>query len=253
LPEYDSHFIGESNLFEFSIGVKTYLDVLQDDKVNVSINVPRTVKRQINRPNYQYVDASDFYKKAITIPLLDHVISELNARFDHSLTAYQGLVIIPSNLLFLVLNEKKGEGSPKLCWKSQFETFVNFYFKDFPNPSAIADELEIWLRYWTKLEKENPELIPDSIEATLKAFPHAEGVFSNLLVALRILATIPMTSCECERTFSAMRRLKNYSRSTMTEDRLNGLALLHIHLGIKIDRNEIINRFVSKGPRRLDF
>ena len=86
------------------------------------------------------------------------------------------------------------------------------------------------------------------------SFPHhKEGVFINIEVALRILATTPMTSCEAERSFSAMKRLKNYSRCTMTEDRLNGLALLHVHLKIKIDKNEIINRFAAKGPRRLDF
>eukprot|EP00731_Ephydatia_muelleri_P012068 Em0006g962a len=33
----------------------------------------------------------------------------------------------------------------------------------------------------------------------------------------------PLTSCEAERSFSGLRRLKNYMRSTMKEDRLNGL------------------------------
>ena len=53
--------------------------------------------------------------------------------------------------------------------------------------------------------------------------------FENIKVALRILATLPVTSCECERSFYALRRLKDYARSTMVSERLNGLALMYIH------------------------
>jgi hypothetical protein len=34
---------------------------------------------------------------------------------------------------------------------------------------------------------------------------------------------------QCERPFSALRRLKQRNRTTMVEDRLSGLALLHIY------------------------
>lgn len=218
-------------------------------KVNVLVTVPRTAKRQTQRPNYSFSDVSDYFKKAITIPLLDHVLSELNSRFDHSLTAYHGLVIVPSRLLYLRSLQQEG----LLSWQSQFETFSNFYCKDFASLSALKGELEVWERFWVNMQKNDPNSIPDSLEATLKSFPHCDGIFTNIEAALRILATIPMTSCECERSFSAMKRLKNYSRSTMTEERLNGLALLHVHLNVKIDKNNIIDRFSSLGNRRLDF
>lgn len=91
---------------------------------------------------------------------------------------------------------------------------------------------------------------PDNISATLKAIPSLQ--FDNLTVALRILATLPVTSCECERSFSAMRRLKNYNRSTMVADRLNGLALLHIHKEFVPSTSSVINKFAVKN-RRLDF
>ena len=45
--------------------------------------------------------------------------------------------------------------------------------------------------------------------------------FQNIQVALKILATMPVTSCTGERSFLAMRQLKNYTRPTMTNDRLN--------------------------------
>ena len=85
---------------------------------------------------------------------------------------------------------------------------------------------------------------------TLKAimFPG----FENIKVLLRILGTLPVTSCECERSFSALKRLKNYTRSTMTGERLNGLALLHIHKEIEVGVEEVITKFAELGSRRLE-
>ena len=37
--------------------------------------------------------------------------------------------------------------------------------------------------------------------------------FPNIFTLLKILSSLLVTSCECERSFSAMRRLKSYSRS----------------------------------------
>ena len=46
---------------------------------------------------------------------------------------------------------------------------------------------------------------------------------------LQIYLTIPMTTATAERTFSTLRRLKNYLRTTMTQKRLNHVVLLHTH------------------------
>ena len=55
------------------------------------------------------------------------------------------------------------------------------------------------------------------------------------------------------RSFSALRRLKVYLRSTISEDRLNGLALLNVHRNIKIDLTEAVDQFAHAHPRRLHF
>ena len=43
---------------------------------------------------------------------------------------------------------------------------------------------------------------------------------------LRLYLTLPVTSCTAERSFSSLRRLKTYLRSTVTQKRLNHIALL---------------------------
>jgi len=55
-----------------------------------------------------------------------------------------------------------------------------------------------------------------------------------------------------ERSFSALKFIKNYLRSTMTDERLNGLALLLVHPDITLDYDAVIDEF-GKSNRRRQF
>lgn len=64
--------------------------------------------------------------------------------------------------------------------------------------------------------------------------------------SLLILAcTWPVTTCTCERCVSALRRLKTYLRSTMGQDRLNGIALMHTHYSIPINHTAVLRDFFT--------
>lgn len=69
---------------------------------------------------------------------------------------------------------------------------------------------------------------------------------------LQIGATLPVSNASSERSFSCLRRLKTYLRSKTGEDRLNGLALIHVHRDIDITQEEILNK-MSKSSRKLGF
>ena len=79
--------------------------------------------------------------------------------------------------------------------------------------------------------------------------------FPNTYIAYRILLTIPITVASAERSFSKLKLLKSYLRSTMTQERLNGLALMSIESNIldKIVYKDIIEKFVSSNMRRMSF
>ena len=76
-------------------------------------------------------------------------------------------------------------------------------------------------------------------------------MFPNIRQLLRIVSTLPVTSCECERSISVLRRLKTYLRTTMAEKRLTGLALMHVNYGMDLNLDEIINIFSRQHPRRM--
>jgi hypothetical protein len=76
--------------------------------------------------------------------------------------------------------------------------------------------------------------------------------YPNASIAYRILFTVLVTVASVERSFSKLNLLKNYLRSPMTQERLNGLATLCIEKKLldEIDIKSIIDIFVSKNVRR---
>eukprot|EP00731_Ephydatia_muelleri_P019060 Em0011g1100a len=79
-----------------------------------------------------------------------------------------------------------------------------------------------------------------------------ESLFPNVCISLRIFCTLPVTVASAERSFSQLKRIKSYSRSTMAQERLQGLALLCIEseLAKTIDYDSIIATFVSRKDRK---
>ncbi len=65
---------------------------------------------------------------------------------------------------------------------------------------------------------------------------------------------VPISSAEAERSFSGLRRLKTWLRSTMTQKRLNGIAVCHIHQERldRLDGQEIAQQYVQGNERRRD-
>lgn len=80
----------------------------------------------------------------------------------------------------------------------------------------------------------------------------APDIFPNLNKLLRVIITLPMTSCSVERLFSTAGRIKTDLRASMSTTRLNNLAPLSFEKELcdSLDYDEIISVFNAK-PRRL--
>ena len=96
-------------------------------------------------------------------------------------------------------------------------------------------------------------IVADSRASLLKACVPDD--FPNLYMLLKIAATLPVTTCECERSISTMRRLNNYMRCTVGESRLSALALMHIKYMriMPVNLDEIVNLFLGLHPRMMQF
>ena len=67
------------------------------------------------------------------------------------------------------------------------------------------------------------------------------------------MLTIPVTVASVERSFIKLKLLKSYLRSTMTQERLNDLAMIALESDMleKIDYERIIEDFISKNAQRI--
>ncbi|KAF0740561.1 52 kDa repressor of the inhibitor of the protein kinase-like [Aphis craccivora] len=75
------------------------------------------------------------------------------------------------------------------------------------------------------------------------------SIYPNIFKLLQILATLPVSSSSNERTFSNLKRIKTYLRNSISEGRLNGLAMLSINSKDKITPTEVIEELAKKKTR----
>ena len=85
-------------------------------------------------------------------------------------------------------------------WKKEFVVFANYYYEDFPDFNALDAELDLWFSFWDFAKFKNN--LPDSVSVTLKRVD--SPAFPNLHLTLKLLDTLPITTCKRERSFSSL-------------------------------------------------
>lgn len=177
----------------------------------------------------------DFYYR-----VLDITISALSVRFQQikSHSELFGFLYDVSKIKDMpsdVLSDK----CSKLCNALTYGESKDISFVD------LQDELKVLSTIVTS--KSTP------IE-TLK-ITREYGFAPNVSVALRILLPLPVTVASGERSFSKLKLIKMYLRSTMSESRLSGLATISIEHQIaqSLNYSEIIKEFASAKARRVCF
>ena len=73
----------------------------------------------------------------------------------------------------------------------------------------------------------------------------------DLFSPVRAALTIPVSSASAERSFSALKRIKTYLRSTMNEDCLTHPSIISIESDISknIDYDKVVDKFASVSRR----
>ena len=173
--------------------------------------------------------------------MIDSAIASLTSRFEQ-MTAFDNVF----GFLFNSENLKSlDEADLWLCCK----IFVENFSHDNSSDVEIND-------FFSEL-KVLQVTLPDSLMSApeILKFVMDADCYPNISVAYRILLTVPVTIASVERSFSKLKLLKNYLRSTMSQERLNGLAMCTIEKDIldTIDLDTVIDDFTSRNARRSIF
>ena len=88
--------------------------------------------------------------------------------------------------------------------------------------------------------------LKDVVSELQNMLPEVRGEYPDVCNLTKLLLVSPASSAEAERTFSALRRLKTWLRTTMTETRLNSVTVCHInrHRLDKLDLKPLLRDFV---------
>ena len=116
-----------------------------------------------------------------------------------------------------------------------------------PLPSAFDSELFRSINHW----KRQPQpVVGGSVTSILPT--DADNIFlPNVRELLKILAVLPMGSTEAEQSFSCVRRIHTWLRSSMTTSRLSNLAVAAMHIrtiGRRISIQKMLRKRIPLHP-----
>nr|CAB3267958.1 zinc finger MYM-type protein 1-like [Phallusia mammillata] len=231
LKAFRAHREGAERVFSEDImpEVKTLAD-----KLGVDLTVPRRCARQIHRSNVGGT-IEEYYRRTTYIPYMDSLIQSLEIRFGDSNKPYFNI---------FKLHPKEMQQTERGEFKHIVLSVKEMYGID----NLVEESLA-----WYDLQRHMP--LSSSL-GMIELVKHT-NMFPAVRKAILIALTLPATSCEVERSFSTLRRVKTWLRTSMSDQRLSGICMLSVHRDkIKQQKNVLINKIIDKfgrDPRRLQF
>ena len=193
----------------------------------------RTARVQRNRANPPVEGIQDHYRVAYYFPFLDHTISHLRTRFSPELeSALLATYLLPANSSKL---------SEEIIGKIKSE-----FFDFLPQSSSFESEVATWKIHMSELTDKAVDLL-----STCKLAQENKLFYPNIYAVLFLFLCLPVGSCSCERSFSALRRLKTWCRSSMTGERLDSLSLGYVNHERTFTPEEVLKVWDRSGHRRI--
>ena len=188
--------------------------------------------------------ATDMYRK-IYFEALDLIICRIKDRFDQE--DYK----IYINLEQLLVKAAKSQP-----YEEEFKIITDFYGTYF-NTNLLKLHLDIFYSSFLESNTGRPEdtFFVDILNY-VKSLTNAQKLLiSEVVKAVRLILVLPATNASSERSFSALRRIKTYLRTTMSQKRLNHMMLLYVHKERVSSLNliAVANEFVNSNHRQSIF
>ena len=147
--------------------------------------------------------------------VIDFVIAGITDRFDQpGYTLYKNV----EDLLVKAVNNAPHDQ----CFKE-----VTSFYKDDLDPTELSTQLKMLSVHFA--EQGSQVILQDRVNYLRSLSAAQRSFYSQVCILVRLILVMPATNAVSERSFSAMRRLKSYLHSTMTQSRLNHLMILHLN------------------------
>ena len=187
---------------------------------------------------YHPPDVKQHYKQ-IYFQSVDLAIATIENRFEQkdykTYSALEQLII---------------KAAAKRDYLEELNEVVSFYASDF-SKSELETQLELLGQM--KIPASGHHLQFCDIHKCFQSLPPAQlSLLSQVSLLVKLITIMPATNAVSERSASALRRVKTYLRSSMTQMRLNNMMVVHIHktLTDTIDIKSILTEFSTANEER---
>ncbi|XP_065643075.1 zinc finger MYM-type protein 1-like [Hydra vulgaris] len=200
--------------------------------------VPAKIEVGFRDTYYQPNDPKEMYKNLYFISL-DAVLVSLTDRFESTettrhLTRVEEFVIGSNNT------------------ECSIDYIKNFYKDNFTNYQRLQLHRDLFI---DEAMRKKVQLV--DFQSALDFFRAKEqiglrSIVSEIVRFVKIILVQPVSTCTAERSFSSLRRLKTFLRSTMSQERLNAVSLMITHKEItrSIKMDFLLDRFIEKNETR---
>ena len=156
----------------------------------------------------------------------------------------------------LAVNEKFSVLNPAIL--SQLDEFsimqkASKLQEDYPDDLSSAFPIQLaCFRASMKTEIDNATS-GESAKMLIVNYAAMSSAFSDVITALLLFLTLPVTVATAERSFSKLKIIKNHFRNSMGQKRLRGLSLLAIEAARAktMNTDDLINQFAEMKARKV--
>ena len=207
------------------------------ETVNIEPAKKRTVSVQCHRVNPSVSDVEAYYRVSYFYSFLDHAIGHLKTRFPEQLGgALLGTYLLPTKIHLLtndIISKIKSE-------------FIDVL----PHPTEFEVEVSTWKVHVAEVGHTPSKSKSDLLDGS-NLVHISQEFYPNIYSILSLLLALPVGSCSCERSFSSLRRLKSWCRTSMTDGRLDSLALGCINCDRTPPPEHVLQVWDRSGHRRI--
>ena len=154
--------------------------------------------------------------------------------------------------MFATVEQLIVKAANNVDFENEYEKVIAFYRDDF-DASILKTQLKT-LPFCFPPNTGKFETFRDVMKQ-VKAFSNGHKILvSKIIKILKLILVMPASNAVSERSFSAMRRLYTYTRTNMTQSRLNNTMVLHVHKEKTDALNlvDVANEFVAGSDHRLN-
>ena len=225
----------------------------EENGITIQERIRRRKKMHDELGNDDQLSTKQEYDRKVK-EVIDALLQEITNRFSkvHELDEDFGFVCDVKSLLQPSDNETS---SIKAKWMSRCKDLSKKY------PGHLDDiELLEELLALGRLMRSNTSTKQGDVRnfSALDILRYISSIsldaFPNLVIVLQLFITISVSVATAERSFSKLKLLMNYLRTSMGQDRLSNLATLSIEheLASRLDYDDVINTFASAKARKIN-